>query len=82
MSEVISLTVKSLNLADVKVAAIRAAYAKHNGNKSAIARELGVDRRTVYRLLGAHALESFPTPSPWQTESDNAAPSHEALPAE
>ena len=39
------------NLADRELEIIRAAYEKNSGNISAIARELGISRNTVYKKL-------------------------------
>jgi transcriptional regulator of acetoin/glycerol metabolism len=39
------------NLADQELEIIRAAYEQHNGNISAVSRELGISRNTVYKKL-------------------------------
>ena len=39
------------NLADQELEIIRAAYKQHNGNISAVSRELGISRNTVYKKL-------------------------------
>ena len=39
------------NLADRELEIIRAAYERNSGNISAIARELGISRNTVYKKL-------------------------------
>jgi two-component system response regulator AtoC len=40
-------------LADIEIAAVRQTLDAVNGNKAEAARLLGVDRRTIYRLLKA-----------------------------
>jgi transcriptional regulator with PAS, ATPase and Fis domain len=42
---------RTKNLADQELEIIRAAYERHSGNISAIARELGISRNTVYKKL-------------------------------
>lgn len=46
----ITLEAQSLDLDEVKKAALIQALKMHRGNMSATARELGLDRRTLYRL--------------------------------
>lgn len=42
---------RTRNLADQELEIIRAAYERNSGNISAIARELGISRNTVYKKL-------------------------------
>jgi transcriptional regulator with PAS, ATPase and Fis domain len=45
-----------LNLSRLEVRAIEAAIAKHNGNLSRAAQELGLGRTTLYRKMAKHGL--------------------------
>ena len=47
---------QELNLEALEKAAIRQAIAKHGGNLSRAAQELGLGRTTLYRKMGKHAL--------------------------
>lgn len=42
---------RAKNLAGRELEIIRAAYKQHSGNISAVARELGISRNTVYKKL-------------------------------
>src|SRR5690606_38550172 len=45
-----------LNLENIEARAIRQAIARHNGNLSHAARELGLGRTTLYRKMAKHGI--------------------------
>jgi len=49
----------NLNLADAERRIITAALIKHEGRRSAMAEELGISERTLYRKLHEHQLHAY-----------------------
>ena len=51
------VALRGADMADAKYMAVLAALEKHKGNKSAAARELGISRDTIRRILKRHAAK-------------------------
>jgi len=49
----------NLNLADAERRIITAALVKHEGRRSAMAEDLGISERTLYRKLHEHQLHEY-----------------------
>jgi len=49
----------NLNLADAERRIITAALVKHEGRRSAMAEELGISERTLYRKLHQYKLHEY-----------------------
>lgn len=49
----------NLNLADAERRIITAALIKHEGRRTAMAEELGISERTLYRKLHEHKLHAY-----------------------
>lgn len=49
----------NLNLADAERRIITAALVKHEGRRAAMAEELGISERTLYRKLHEHQLHAY-----------------------
>jgi two-component system response regulator RegA len=52
----VTIQAKSFDLAEIEWLAIQACITAHEGNMSASARALGIDRRTLYRKLAAKGI--------------------------
>lgn len=46
-------------LAEIEREAILEAFHRHDGNKQAVAKELGIDRRSVFNKLRLYGIESY-----------------------